>query len=96
MTALEALCDGAYSAEAEAAAMKWEADSAALTALYDALGSAHEALGAALSLTGGCASSSLLSAALTGSLAFQLGSPESESLRCILDFIADRTSAVAV
>jgi len=95
VTGIPALCDAEYTAEAESAAMKWEADSAALTALYDALGSARDALGAALGLTGGCPSSSLLTAALSASLAFPLGSPESESLGCILNVVADRTAGVA-
>jgi len=95
VTGIPALCDAEYEAEAESAAMKWEADAAALTALYDALGSARDALGTALGLTQGCPSSSLLTASLNASLAFPLGSPESESLGCILSVIADRTSAVA-
>ena len=84
MTSLRALCDGEYTAEAEAAAMQAEADAAALTAFYDALGSLRDAVGAALSLTGGCPSSLLLEASLAGSLAFPLGSPQSQALGVIL------------
>ena len=95
MTTMAALADREYAAEAESAAMTAEADAATLTALYDALGNARDALGAALGLDGGCPSSLLLSASLSGSLAFPLGSPESESLRCILNVVGDLTTAVA-
>ena len=88
MTSLRALCDGEYAAEAEAAAMQAEADAATLTALYDALGFVHGALGAALGLTGGCPSSLLLSASLNGSLAFPLRSPQSEALGVLLGAVS--------
>ena len=95
MTALRALCDGEYAAEAESAAMRIEDDAPALTALYDFLGYARDALGAALSLTTGCPSSSLLEASAAAGDAFPLGSAESGSLGCILAVIGDVTGARA-
>jgi hypothetical protein len=91
MTTLRALADGEYAAEAEAAAMTMEADAPALTALYDALRFMTDALGSALSLTPGCPSSLLLDASVAVAEAFPLGSPQSESLGCILGVIADVT-----
>ena len=95
MTSLRALCDGEYEAEAESAAMTAEADAPRLTALYDALGLMRDALGAGTGLTGGCPSSLLLDASMAVAEAFPLGTPQSESLGCILGVIADMTAGVA-
>ena len=84
MSSLRALVDGEYSAEAESAAMQYEADGPALTALYDALGFMRDALGSALTLTWGCPSSLLLDASVAAGEAFPLSSPESEALGVIL------------
>ena len=91
MTSLRALVDGEYAAEAESAAMECEGDAPRLTALYDALGQARDALGAALGLNQGSSSSLLLEASVAASEAFPLGSPQSESLGCILGIVADIT-----
>ena len=87
MTALPFLAAAEVTAEAESAAMTAEAGAPSLTALYDALGYAHAALGAALGLTTGFPSSSLIEASIAAAEAFPLGTPQSESLGCILDVI---------
>jgi hypothetical protein len=92
MSTIRALCDGEYAAEAEDAAMRAEADAGRLTALYDALSYAGDALGAALGLTAGFPSSSLLEASVAASEAFPLGSPQSEALGCVLGVISDVTA----
>jgi len=93
VTSIRALADALDAAEAESAAMRMEADAPALTALYDALRFAKDALGAALSLDRGCPSSLLLDASVAAGEAFPLGTPQSESLGCILSVIADVTEA---
>ena len=93
MTDLTALADGEYRAEAESAAMAWEADAPALTALYDALGSMRDALGAALTLTAGSPSSLLLEASVAASEAFPLRSRESAALGILLDAVAKARAA---
>jgi hypothetical protein len=95
MTSLRALCDGEYAAEAESAAMRSEDGSPRLTALYDFLDSARDALGAALGLNQGSPSSLLLEASVAASEAFPLGSPQSESLGCILGVIDGAAAEVA-
>lgn len=94
MKTLRALCDGEYAAEAELAAMTAEADAPALTALYDALGYARDALGAALGLITGFPSSSLIEASVAASEAFPLDSPQSEALGVILGAVGRAIPAV--
>jgi hypothetical protein len=95
MTALPVLTAREAAAEAESAAMERDGDAAALTALYDALGFMRDALGSALSLTGGCPSSLLLDASVAVAEAFPLTSPESEALGVILGVVSDVTGRTA-